>query len=64
MKKENYIDVLNECFRNLEKVNLINTQIINSNAQDKVKTLSKHSYGIVESELQRISQMIILLQKE
>lgn len=64
MKKENYIDILNECYRDLEKVNLINTQLINSNAHDKIKTLSKYSYGLVESELQRISQLILLLQKE
>lgn len=64
MKKENYLEILNEHFEKINQANLINQQIINSGANNQIKNLCKHSYVILDNEIKRISQLILLMQKE
>lgn len=64
MKKEVYLEMLNEHFTKLNQVRLINTQLLNSNANENIKALCEHSKSILDSELQRLSQIIIALQRE
>lgn len=62
MNKDTYLDVLTETSRNLEKIKIIDNQLINSDINDKVKSLVKYSLSILETEIKRISQLIVITQ--